>query len=80
MTANSHLRGHQIESVDGDTWYYSDTGELADHDRPCIRCGQLPTKEGYDACTGYALGAWSVCCGHGVTKPINKLIAELGGE
>ena len=74
MKAHSHRRGHEIESEDGETWYYSDTGELADYERPCIRCGRMPTEEGYDACIGYVEGAWSVCCGHGVTEPINKAI------
>lgn len=73
MMAKSHLRGHRIECRTG-RWYYSDTGELADYDRPCKRCGEMPTVEGYDACIGYIFGALSACCGHGVHAPILKMI------
>ncbi len=62
---SSHLRGHLIEYYE-DQWYYFDTRDLADCERPCIRCGEMPTIEGYDACLGHILGARSVCCGHGV--------------
>lgn len=73
-----HKRGHKtiIKNVrqvifgDYPTWsgdeYYADTGELADYDRSCHRCGKMPTKEGYDACLGYIPGANHACCGHGV--------------
>jgi len=72
---HSHLRGHQIE-LWKDGWHYSDTEELSDYDRPCIRCGRMPTEEGYDACIGYVLGALSICCGHGTTEPIDKRIDQ----
>ncbi len=68
MVAKSSQRGHEIEYLVGQ-WCYSDTGELADCDRPCKRCGKMPTVEGYDACTGYIVGVRSVCCGHGVHTP-----------
>lgn len=64
----SYRRGHQIELRDDD-WYYSDTDELADHDRPCIRCGKEPTIEGYDACIGHVPNAKNACCGHGIVEP-----------
>ena len=67
----SYLRGHQIEFTAGQ-WRYSDTGESAEYDRPCKRCGEMPTIAGYDACMGYIPGALSVCCGHGVHKPIDR--------
>lgn len=63
----THLRGWEIY-FDGNDWRYSDNDELADDSRPCIRCGRMPTKEGYDACLGYIEGAKSACCGHGVGK------------
>jgi hypothetical protein len=65
-------RGHEIyfdQSVR--LWRYcSDDGAVYDasHDRPCIRCGSLPTPEGYDHCLGHIRGAKSACCGHGVGK------------
>ena len=66
--ARSWIRGHLAE-WDGEAWRYADTGEVADHDRPCVRCGKLPTPEGHDACLGYVPGVMDACCGHGVHEP-----------
>jgi hypothetical protein len=68
MTARAHSRGHDIEYLNG--WVYSDTKEPIKKERPCNKCGQLPTNEGYDACLGYIKGIKSACCGHGIGKPI----------
>ena len=68
MTAVSHKRGHEIVWADGQ-WCYADTGEAADYERPCVRCGQMPTIEGYDACLGFIPQVESACCGHGVELP-----------
>jgi hypothetical protein len=65
----AHKRGHQIYFKDGE-WFYLDNDESATKDRPCKRCGKLPTKEGYDSCLGHIEGAVSACCGHGVEEPI----------
>jgi len=65
----AHLRGHLIYWDEADNcWRYDDTDELAEHDRPCIRCGRLPTPEGYDACLGFRSNVSAACCGHGVEK------------
>lgn len=64
----SYNRGHPIVWLNN-RWVYEDT-KLPLDDRPCKRCGQQPTKEGYDACLGHIDGATSACCGHGVTKSI----------
>jgi len=64
----SHSRGHEIY-YDGTNWRYTDNNEIDTGDRPCKRCGRVPTSEGYDACLGYIEGATSVCCGHGVEEP-----------
>lgn len=61
----SYQRGHAIQH-DGNEWRYVDNGEIANYDRPCYRCGRMPTAEGYDACLGQVDGAVSACCGHGV--------------
>ena len=76
MTVTTYRRGHLMELKDA--WHYVDTGELADNDRPCIRCGEMPTEEGYDACLGFVPGVKTACCGHGVTEawkgePIGKM-------
>ena len=68
-SATAYQRGHQIEWVNG-KWVYADDGTPADVDRPCRRCGRMPTPEGYDACLGHIDGAKSACCGHGVEEPI----------
>jgi len=71
MTAIGFCRGNPIEfDEDLQCWVYS-----SDHvpmqnnnERPCPRCGRMPTPEGYDACLGYIPGAAYACCGHGVEK------------
>ena len=87
MSVLSHSRGHRIHH-DGKDWRYSDNGTLLkDEERPCIRCGKYPTREGYDACMGYVENASSVCCGHGeaekiailgkdIYKPVNNMEGE----
>lgn len=59
------------------TWRYADTGDAVFMrfvsvpgaiDRPCAKCGEWPTPEGYDSCIGYVDGARSVCCGHGAEE------------
>lgn len=72
-TVSSHTRGWKIlwDSVK-QKWFYADTGESVDIERPCKRCGQLSTPEGYDACLGYVEGVESACCGHGVSKAFIK--------
>lgn len=66
----SYMRGHKIYSHNGNDWFYSDNGFIADDSRPCKRCGRMPTPEGYDACLGHINGATSACCGRGVHEPI----------
>ena len=63
----AHSRRHVILFIDGQ-WVYEDTNELLSDNRPCKRCGKLPTIEGYDACIGYVENAVSACCGHGEEK------------
>ena len=67
----SHCRGHKT-TYRNNEWIYFDTGESISKKRPCIRCGKMPTPEGYDACLGYIPGVISACCGHGVTDKILK--------
>ena len=71
--AYTFMRGHKIfYDWDLAEWFYED-GKKYDDSRSCPRCGKFPTPEGYDACIGYIKGARSVCCGHGVTKPIRLM-------
>lgn len=63
----SYSRGHKIYFKNKE-WHYADTDEICNYDRPCKKCNSYPTKEGYDACLGYIVGAKSACCGHGVEK------------
>lgn len=67
MSATGQMRGHPV-TWDGDHWRYED-GVIADGSRPCVKCGEPPTPEGYDACIGHVPGAVSVCCGHGIEAP-----------
>ena len=64
----SYSRGWEIY-FDGEIWRYCDNDEPINEQRPCKRCGKIPTAEGNDACLGHIDGATSACCGHGVEKP-----------
>jgi len=69
-TITSYQRGHLIEyNLLTKQWVYSDDKSSIEKERPCIRCGELPTKEGYDTCLGHIPGLKSACCGHGVEAP-----------
>jgi hypothetical protein len=69
MPAWAYQRGHKIEfDLIKSIWVYSDDKESIEGKRPCIRCGKMPTKEGYDACLGFIEGAKHACCGHGVEE------------
>ena len=63
----SHSRGNLI-IYRNNRWEYEDGVALDKEERPCVRCGRMPTKEGYDACLGYIEGATSACCGHGIEE------------
>ena len=65
----SGLRGHKIYFKNGQ-WFYLEDNTPITKEKPCIRCGKMPTKEGYDACLGHINGVESACCGHGMTEPI----------
>ena len=65
----SNCRGHKIYFKD-EQWFYLKDNASTIKEKPCIRCGEMPTKEGYDACLGYIPGAISACCGHGATESI----------
>lgn len=73
--ARSYQRGHKIIYYQG-SWVYADTKESISTERPCIRCGQMPTKEGHDHCLRFFKKAASACCGHGVEKPYAILKQE----
>ena len=72
-----YSRGHEIY-YDGENWRYCDDDTLCHDDRPCKRCGKMPTAEGCDACLGHIDGATSACCGHGVLEPYVMRGAEDG--
>ena len=72
----SYIRGHEI-IFKNNKWLFADNMTPLNFKRSCIRCGELPTKEGYDKCLGYIKGVESACCGHGVSPPI--MIFKKGG-
>lgn len=65
-------RGNPIE-YQNNRWVYSDDKTpVEDEERPCTRCGRMPTPEGYDACLGHIEGVISACCGHGIHGKISE--------
>ena len=67
----SFKRGHKIYFDFGKhEWLYVDNNTPIINERPCIRCGQMPTKDGHDACIGYINNVKSACCGHGAERQI----------
>ncbi|APM39418.1 hypothetical protein [Clostridium kluyveri] len=73
--ATAYSRGNLIKYVDN-SWVYEDGVPISKEERPCIRCGSMPTREGYDACLGHIEGAISACCGHGVEEGYVKYESE----
>lgn len=72
-TVSSYTRGWKIIwDFIKQKWFYADTGESADIERSCNRCGKFPTSDGHDACLGYIEGVESACCGHGISKAFIK--------
>jgi hypothetical protein len=68
MTARQYIRGHPIEYKDS-RWVFSDNGEPVrggNGERACVRCGELPTLDGHDACIANLPDVRAACCGHGV--------------
>lgn len=72
MTARAYNRGHKIKFIPCRGWIYSDDFSSITVERPCKKCGRLPTIEGYDACLGFIEGVSSACCGHGVKEGFVK--------
>lgn len=73
----SYTRGHLATYQDGVCFYEDGVLVDDDPDRPCPRCGRLPTPEGYDACLGHIPGCVSACCGHGAHGPILIMDGEV---
>ena len=69
LMATSYSRGHKIYfDHQMKEWKYLDDNTSTSVERPCKRCGKMPTKDGGDACLGHIPGAISACCGHGVSR------------
>lgn len=69
MTVKTYSKGWPVV-YDGEKWVWEDSGiPVVDEERPCKRCGKIPTIEGYDACLGFIEGVTSACCGHGIKEP-----------
>ena len=72
------MRGHRLTpDEDYHEWFYADDMSPAIDNRPCVRCGKLPTEEGHDACLGTLPGVRFACCGHGDTN--NAYVMFNGG-
>ncbi len=74
------VRGHKVKLEKGKI-VWVDTGETAEKERQCKRCGKMPTKEGHDYCLRNLKEdkeITSACCGHGIKEGyiIKKLKLE----
>lgn len=65
MVVHTFKRGHKIIYLPCKGYIYADTGEPISVERPCKKCGKIPTEEGHDACLGTLKGVMFACCGHG---------------
>lgn len=67
MSITSYVFGHLVFfDPTRKAWFYADDQSPATCARPCPKCGQMPTPEGFDPCLGFIPGASAACCGHGV--------------
>lgn len=79
MGVSSFHRGHRVYALQDSKgvysdWRYSDGSKLKEKgDRPCVRCGKMPTEEGHDHCIANLPGVQYACCGHGVEDGYVKL-------
>lgn len=71
ISGRCNIGGHKIyyDETDGE-WKYVDNNEVINpkNERPCVKCGKLPTENDHDFCIanlGYVINA---CCGHGVEE------------
>lgn len=67
--SNEHWRGNPIylDASCGE-WRFTDSNRPVrdcHQDKPCGKCGQMPTAEGHDPCLGELPGVVNACCGHG---------------
>lgn len=77
MVVTSYNRGNSIKYIN-EKWVYANDGTpIEEEERPCPKCGRMPTAEGYDACLGRVENCVSACCGHGVES--GYIVRENGG-
>lgn len=65
---STYMRGHPIYLKEPPSdWRYEDNDEkvMGNPERPCAKCGKLPTPEGHDACIANLPDVKYACCGHG---------------
>ncbi len=63
-----YCRGHKILHTIIGLIYDGTLENCAVFNRSCIKCDNLPTKDGHDYCIQNLKGIKHACCGHGVTK------------
>ena len=87
MSGNARILGHAVVEYGDSKWKWVDSGEEVTQEskrtRTCVRCGQLPTTDGHDACLGSLPGVRHACCGHGFLNDAYAVFedgAELMGK
>jgi hypothetical protein len=67
--ALSRKMGHQIRyNEEKSKWFYCDTEEECNYERPCVKCKKYATIKGHDPCIANLEGVTNACCGHGVEE------------
>ena len=66
MRTSQH-RGHKTILTFLGTEIYEDILKpVKGNERPCVKCGKMPSKKGHDACMKNINSLQHGCCGHGV--------------
>lgn len=85
--STADLKEGKFDDTEENPWRYADNDEVynndGQHERPCKRCGKMPTEEGHDACLGNIPGVVAACCGHGIEDPYvlteGGIVSEIPG-
>lgn len=53
---------------------------MCNNDRPCKKCGKMPSENGHDACIENLPNVTNACCGHGNDENAYVILEYHGKE